>query len=116
MLRLRYPWFPSPLYRLLSRGSGSGWLTRSGGPTSRGAALGGLGLLPSLLAPLDAGLIPRLAALVWSAPLLATIPETVLLKFLVVARGRKHAHLGSAISSVRNIGIVAKLSQNPQLT
>ena len=89
MLRLRYPWFPSPLYRLLSRGSGSGWLTRSGGPTSRGAALGGLGLLPSLLAPLDAGLIPGLAAFIRSAPLLTTIPATILLKFLVVARGRK---------------------------
>ena len=96
---------------LLSCGSGWGRLARSRGPTSRGAGIiglpGGLGLLPSLLAPLDAVLIPGLIALVRPAPLSTTVPATILLKFLIVARGRKSLVLATSSTFLSNVPLVA---------
>ena len=78
---------------LLSRGSGRGRLAGTREPASRGSGIiclpGSLGLLPSLLAPLDESLVQWFVALVQPAPLPATVSTTFLLVFLAAACGRK---------------------------
>ena len=95
---------------LLSHGSGWGRLAGPRGPASGGARIiclpGGLGLLPSLFAPLDASLVPGFIALVKPALLRAAVPATIILVFLVAARGRESLVLATSTAFLGNVPFV----------
>ena len=95
---------------LLSHGSGRVRLSGPRRPASGGAGIiclpGRLGLLPSLFAPLDASLLPGFVALVQPALLTATVPATILLAFLVAARGRESLVLVTSTTFLDSVPLV----------
>ena len=95
---------------LLSQGSGWGRLAGPRGPASGGVRIiclpGGLGLLPSLFAPLDLSLIPGFVTLVQPALFPATVPATILLVFLAAAHGRESLVLATSTTFLGSVPLV----------